>query len=245
VEFRHGNLVNLDDVAGTNRYHVIFCRNVLIYFSTASRELALASLCDHLEYDGLLFVGPAETFLNSRLGFVASNDLSSFVYRKTEARSGMETPPLASPPRTTPLLKRTSHNRTATRIPNAAKVRETSARPSAPQADAATAATSMPDFDSITELANAGLLAEARVKCEDYLAKLGVSPRACCLMGVLEDAMGHTKRAIEFYRKAIYLDPNHAEALSHLALLLNRQGNTGQARQLRNRVRRIEERDNR
>jgi len=44
------------------------------------------------------------------------------------------------------------------------------------------------------------------------------------------------------YRKALYLDPNHAEVLIHLALLLEKVGKKAEAQLLRQRTTRLQQR---
>ena len=43
-------------------------------------------------------------------------------------------------------------------------------------------------------------------------------------MGLLHDAGGDVHKAAENYRKALYLDPQHREALVHLAVALQKVG---------------------
>ena len=59
--------------------HVIFCRNVLIYFDRTTQTAVLNMLCDYLLEGGYLFVGHSETLngLNVPLEAVATT-----VYRK-------------------------------------------------------------------------------------------------------------------------------------------------------------------
>ncbi len=59
VRFRQLNL--LDSYALLGRFHVIFCRNVLIYFDPARRADILARMADTLEPDGALLLGSSET----------------------------------------------------------------------------------------------------------------------------------------------------------------------------------------
>jgi chemotaxis protein methyltransferase WspC len=56
----------------------------------------------------------------------------------------------------------------------------------------------------------------------------------------VRDAMGDLQRAAECYRKVLYLEPNHSDALIHLALLSEKQGDTAGALRLRDRARRVE-----
>lgn len=58
IEFRLLNLNQPYAVEGP--YDAIFCRNVLIYFSSDSRQRAVSNLVSHLKPEGFLFVGHAE-----------------------------------------------------------------------------------------------------------------------------------------------------------------------------------------
>ncbi len=66
VRFLRLNL--MDDHYGVDQgFHVIFCRNVLIYFSRADQERVLARLAEHLAPGGYLFLGHSETIAGLNL----------------------------------------------------------------------------------------------------------------------------------------------------------------------------------
>ena len=62
VEFRQANLAA--PLAGLGMYDVVFCRNVLIYFDTATKRAVLERIKRVLRPDGFLVLGGAETTLN-------------------------------------------------------------------------------------------------------------------------------------------------------------------------------------
>jgi chemotaxis protein methyltransferase WspC len=66
-------------------------------------------------------------------------------------------------------------------------------------------------------------------------------PAALYLLALVRDAMGDDRGAADCYRKVVYLEPNHAEALMHLALLAEKRGDSSAARRLQLRSRRVEE----
>jgi len=74
--------------------------------------------------------------------------------------------------------------------------------------------------------------------CEAHMRTHGASANGFALMGLIRDAVGAPAEAAALYRKALYLDRTHAGALSHLALLLERQGDAPAAQRLRDRARR-------
>ena len=90
-------------------------------------------------------------------------------------------------------------------------------------------------------LADQGRLAEAAACCEACIRSHGPSPQGFCLLGLIVDADGNAAQAAQHYRKALYLDPNHLDSLSHLAYLLERQGDAKGAQVLRDRMLRLAE----
>lgn len=89
------------------------------------------------------------------------------------------------------------------------------------------------------QLADAGKLAEAAALCESHLETRGPSVEAFYLLGLVHDADGDPK-AMDCYRKALYLEPNHYESLLQLSLLLEKNGDAEGARTLKRRAERIQ-----
>ncbi|MBW6154597.1 tetratricopeptide repeat protein, partial [Pseudomonas aeruginosa] len=77
---------------------------------------------------------------------------------------------------------------------------------------------------------------EARAACERQLAARGPSATVFYWLGLLSDVAGQEQEAQDFYRKALYLEPQHAEALAHLAALLAARGDHAGARRLQQRA---------
>jgi chemotaxis protein methyltransferase WspC len=90
------------------------------------------------------------------------------------------------------------------------------------------------------ELADAGRLEQAAAAVNAYLEHHAPHADAFYLLGVLADASGDTHVARGQYRKALYLDPRHAEALAHLATLLELEGDRDGARLLMQRASRAQ-----
>ena len=73
-------------------------------------------------------------------------------------------------------------------------------------------------------LADAGALPEADEIARTYLKAHPASADAYYLLGVIADARGERIEARGFYKRALYLDPGHGEALTHLAAVLGLEG---------------------
>lgn len=77
VEFKEHNL--LKDSYPVN-YHMIVCRNVLIYFTDEAKEEVFKKFCKTLARGGVLFIGSTEQIINYKeIGYERMN---SFFYQK-------------------------------------------------------------------------------------------------------------------------------------------------------------------
>ena len=83
VVFRRLNL--METFPFCDRFRVIFCRNVMIYFDKPTQERLVHRLADHLEPDGYLFVGHSESLagVNHPLRYVRPA-----IYRKAPRKRG-------------------------------------------------------------------------------------------------------------------------------------------------------------
>lgn len=61
------------------KFHVIFCRNVLIYFDKKTKKQVILKLVEHLEDDGYLFLGLSESIDYKKFGLVY---VQPSIYRK-------------------------------------------------------------------------------------------------------------------------------------------------------------------
>ena len=81
VIFHRLNLADMDYPLPTG-IHAIFCRNVFIYFDTATQERLIRQFCRHLAPGGYLFMGHAETLNNLK---VPLHYVAPTIYRKDHA----------------------------------------------------------------------------------------------------------------------------------------------------------------
>jgi chemotaxis protein methyltransferase WspC len=88
-------------------------------------------------------------------------------------------------------------------------------------------------------LGDAGQLHEALRECKQYLQQVPDSSEGHFLLGVLYDALGQADLAMSSFRKVLYLDPTHREALLHLALKQEALGDGSGAALLRARALRM------
>ncbi|MBV7501612.1 protein-glutamate O-methyltransferase CheR [Achromobacter sp. ACM05] len=247
VRFQPGNLFDPNLLAGAAPYDFVFCRNLLIYFDLATQERAVQVLRRFARDDGVLFVGPAETSLLTGRRLPAVPLARSFAFRAKPAPAPAEMPAAARAPLSGqgPIVhawtppRRPVAQTPAPRLPMPhAAIADT---PSAPPA-AATGQAAQTSLREIAALADLGRVRDAMAKCQAHIDIHGASADALHLQGLLLDAEGQSRQAQAAYRKALYLDPNHREALLHLAALVASDGDHESARRLQARAARGEAR---
>lgn len=211
VKFIQGNILKSEFLF--HKYQIIFCRNLLIYLDYAARNQALQALDRVLAPSGLLFVGSAETAQITGKNYTPIRHPSAFVYRK-------ENPvPVKS------------------LAPPAAIVQapETKSPPN-PQPQIISPSSQL---ESAKHLANRGELAEAVLLCESYLSANRTDAQAYILVGEIYQGLNRFDVAEQSFQKALYLKPQAIDALIHLALLKEQQGDRAKSEILRQRVQRL------
>ncbi|WP_020184722.1 CheR family methyltransferase [Methylopila sp. 73B] len=241
VKFKAGNLFDPAVTPPVEAYDVIFCRNLLIYFDRELQQRSIGRLRQMLVPGGLLLVGPAESSLPTLHGFVSARTPLAFAFHKqdpavAEPRPGPPRPRRASAPVAAPGVRLGG-----VRAPAAPF--EAGPKPMVqPTSPAAAKDASELSLTAIQRAADAGRLDEAKRAALAHLAAFGPSADAYYLLGLAHDASQAMAEAIENYRKALYLSPDHRETLAHLALALERRGDAAGAKVLSDRLGRIGDR---
>jgi chemotaxis protein methyltransferase WspC len=250
------------------RYDFIFCRNVLIYFERDAQDRAIGLLRERLAAGGMIFVGPAETGLMMRHEMVSAYIPLAFGFRladedETQKRVLAPAPlplhPLhpfvAVPPVrgacAAPVAAPLSTVAPASMLPRPAGPRTRPAAPAhpmpAPRAAGFASSLAKPVSSAVQaavglvearRLADAGELDAAHRLAWQATQSAAPDADAWYLLGLIADAQGHAAEARDHYRKAVYLDPAHYEALTHLAALLEVEGDGEGARRLMRRAQR-------
>ena len=236
VNFQPGNLLD-PALASRAAYDFVFCRNLVIYFDQPTQKHVFEVLKRLTHQDGVLFVGPAEGSLLGTIGMRSIGIAQSFAFRHA--------------PLDKPVMKNTSvrfaaptaigGSRSAVSRPAAAALRPVERQ--APRSVAAASGNAASGnestvalLSSIASLANQGRTADARAVCERYLRDHAPVAAVFYWMGLLSEVEGSSSEAQGFYRKALYLEPQHAESLAQLAALLAARGDATGARRLQDRA---------
>ncbi|HFD79919.1 MAG TPA: tetratricopeptide repeat protein [Gammaproteobacteria bacterium] len=238
VTFQRGNVLDAAFTEGRQPYQVIFCRNLLIYFDRATQHRVIDQLERILADDGLLFLGHAETGLLLERRFTPLESPRCFGFRRGErdARQAATGRPCRS-------------RRHAPMRPAAVR-RETGARPSLQPATAGPRQTdrsghtreSAELLRQAFDLADRGRFESASELCERLLRQQETCPDLYYLLGLIAEAGDDSEAAERQFRKAVYLQPRHYEALTHLSILCRQRGDLENARRFSERAARSQRR---
>ncbi|MGC5702243.1 protein-glutamate O-methyltransferase CheR [Pseudomonas sp. NFXW11] len=234
VRLQVGNVLDPGLLAAEPAFDFVFCRNLLIYFDQPTQRQVFEVLKRLTHEQGVLFIGPAEGSLLGRLGMRSIGIPQSFAFSRQQEPEPAPQPapqPAALPqPLPLPIPPRKPATPAPRQRPFAVRAAAVPVVESAPVSDA----TSL--LAKIANLANEGKSAEARAACEGYLQRHEPVAQVFYWLGLLSDVAGNAMEAQGFYRKALYLAPQHPEALAHLAALLASQGDVAAAQRLQERA---------
>lgn len=211
--------LNLNDgsypsvVTNTVAMDLIFCRNVLMYFTPQAQRATVARLRETLVTGGWLVVSPAEASAELLRPLVPVQCSGTILYHKehpgsplafaaersavTSSMAGREAKPVKAQPHLAALPAEDLEKAR----PNAASL-----------------------LQRARDLADQGQLDDARRLCELALAGDQLDPEAHLLLAAICQERGEVGTAVEALRRAIYLDPDSAPAHFLLGSLLLRQG---------------------
>lgn len=217
VQFKQGNLFELDTAALARSYDVVFCRNLLIYFDDRATHAAAQVLHTVLADDGLLFAGYAEVPALCRHAFSALRIPGAFALEKQTQEAAPALPPLRRARAVRPAVPVHAPvpapvpASVPTPLPSTAPLRAASPAPGDVLAQA-------------RRLADSGEYGAAAQACHAWLLVDPASAAAYFILGLVSECQHESSAAAEYWRRCVYLDPGHYEALCHLALLARRNG---------------------
>jgi chemotaxis protein methyltransferase WspC len=242
VRFKQGNLLEFDLSTRNGYYDVVFCRNLLIYFDKPTTKAAIAKLEALLMNDGQLFAGYAEVPSFCQHGFSPLPYNQAFGLQKEAAAPARKLAHAPHMPAKPPAPRAARSIASPPSLPPAPAPRAPAmvpakaiAKPAAPPAVAAAA-------DLLAEarrLADLGDLKAAEGKCRDHLAQHPESAEAYFILGLLNELSNKPQMASDYWKRCIYLQPDHYEALCHLALLAEANNDAAGAAALKARAARI------
>lgn len=82
VQFSQINLARSDQIAKVERSHIVFCRNVIIYFDDAMKKHVINAFYDNLLPGGYLLIGHSESLHNISRTFKPEHHPGAIIYCK-------------------------------------------------------------------------------------------------------------------------------------------------------------------
>jgi chemotaxis protein methyltransferase WspC len=231
VRFAQANVLLDSSFAIGRQYDVIFCRNMLIYFDRRNQQRAVQALARLLAPQGTLFIGASESAPLLSNGFASARLPGACAFRKAGETAVSKRAPSAAQSVVAP------PTRTVVSLP--LRLTRPAGGVAAAGAPAVALATDQDWITAAQQLADRGDLAEAMQLCDRNLNAAGPCAQAFYLKALLHDAFGQSTEAITHYRKALYLDPSHQDALVHLGAALLQDGDTANAQNLFDRAERL------
>ncbi len=250
VRFENANLLDLSVYRQRAPYHVVFCRNAVIYLEERARREVMAGLRELLHEDGLLFTGHSELMPFLEAGFRQVDYPLSFACRKGgPGSSPTRAAPKggATPPETEGVRPRRQsifgHCQTAAEaapaVPRIRKPLRIAAATAPKPLGVPQAAAPLPGIEQAGQLADRGELEAATAICERLLAEGTQDSAVYSLLGVINESGGKLEIAEELFRKALFLDPHHYQSLVYMSLLCERRGDIDDSRLYRARAGRV------
>ena len=237
-------------INGTDTMDLIFCRNVLMYFSPDRAMKIGQRFYQSLVYGGWLILSPVEVASELYPQFKQTAFPAAIFYHKTKIAEpqaainkyqtpvplqqldGSTTPEQGSSPPSwvqnteLPLLPEAAKIKnfietTMGMFPQAVDLRQPAVRKDKEEFEAL--------FHTARSYANLGKLTEAASWCEKAIATNKLKPTAHYLLAMIYQELGEGPKAIRSLRRALYLDPDFV--LAHFALgnLCTFHGQPGEA----------------
>jgi chemotaxis protein methyltransferase CheR len=261
VEFHQHNVLDpLPKHVG--RFDIIFCRNLLIYFTPDAVELAVNRLLDALVPGGLLVTGAADPMLDRLHGLSAVVTKHGLAYRRHDgSRSSGTTPPsvvdgvprkrLPAGPVPRSLRHRgglpsreTAGPASALRLVAEGDLALQQARPRAAEAAARqllqmSASSAAAHRILVEALAQDGQLTESIAAAHTAVALNRTDPELHCLYAAVLLQAGNAAAAQRAAHRAVYLDPELVHGYAVLSRAHELLGEHSQARRARRNIRRL------
>lgn len=244
VNFRAGNLLNVFANISA-KYDIIFCRNLLIYLELTACTEVFQILERLLVPNGLLFVGASEMAKVPSDRFTSIRQSFTFAYQKAQLKKSPQ-----------PLVKTSAFTKldlplaelTEPRYPAIKSNSSTSLisqgypiKPAGKAIESKNKPNKTTSFEIAKQLADAGQIEAAIHHCKQYLETNLGNVEFYTLLGTLYQTKAENNQAEQYFRKALYLNPNYYEALIQLALLKEYRGDLVGANILQQRLKKLQQ----
>jgi chemotaxis protein methyltransferase CheR len=228
VDFSHLNLQTDEFPAPDGEFRdldVVFCRNVMIYFSLATTRKIVEKIAATLAPGGCLFLGHAETLSQISSGFERHSSAGSFYYREKKDRGGSvrrDKPSLREPEtELKPVKSPAPRMRPAPPVSPVSAVSPPGRMAAKPEPDLAELFTKAEILFEAEEFRKAAdILADVLCKKPDHTGALVIQGFIMANNGRFQEALDYCNKALEiddllpeaYFLKGLLLDMNDSLA---------------------------------
>lgn len=234
VTFSHLNLA--DDIYpsltnNSNAMDIIFCRNVLMYFSAKQAQVVIENLYDALVEGGWLIVSPAETSSKLFSRFTTVEFEGAILYRKN---TGAQAPHFVSHKHSPDMGLIPAFWHLAEENISVAKKSPSPLPTTSTDTDFQhNGEPILPRLDQMIraarDCANQGRLSEATEWCRKAIAADKLNPAHHYLLAVIQQEQGQNEDAAQSLLRTLYIDPDFVLANYALGNMCQSQGRAREA----------------
>ena len=223
VDFEYFNLSeNPFPFDAMPRWDIIFCRNVIIYFTTKHSRKLMGNFFSAMAEGGFLFAGFSETMRYLNDDFIPIQLGNTFIYQKPFSGQAPEPSKIFSTKtQEKPILH--PKRKTGRHFPKK-RLKTEKTRP-APRIKEGTNGKTSPGegFGSARELADKGDPVGAVALLDKIIAENPLHTRAYFLLAMIHHNAGNLDQCERYLKKVIYLEPENPLAHLHLADIFKAQ----------------------
>jgi chemotaxis protein methyltransferase CheR len=252
VTFTCLSLIEMSAISKASTMDIIFCRNVLMYFSSEWVTRISQDLFNSLSEDGWFVVSSSELSSYVFPQFTPVNFPGAVLYRKGKNGSSYSFPAIGLAEKEVQLTSTFSplsalaesppHFDLPISLSPPLLMAHSAIQPSSSVASAKEEPQTIPEETSVDKifavrlLANVGHLEEALSLCNEEIASEKLAPGLYFLRASILQELGKNTEAISSLKQAIYIDPDYIMGHFTLGNLFIRQGNNKNAERYFNNV---------
>ena len=219
VEFSYLNLADEIYTIDNNfikDVDIIFCRNVLMYFSEEQAKKIVNRYYRILNNKGWLIVAPSESLFLNKTEFIPTNINKTFLYGKNQMKKQNKA-----------YLDFTTSNKI--NFVEKEEIYKPLKKINAKSMEPKVIECKINYEEQCRLKANEGELEKALLLCKEAINQNKVNPIYYHLLANIEQELGDIKSAVDALKKAIYLDPNFVMAYFDLGNLFLKLGKNKEA----------------
>jgi len=210
INFKQGNIFDENSLSKKQDYDIIFCRNLLIYMNARMKKRAIKNLNRWAKKNALMFMGHAEQNFFIDKGFIPVREPKVFACKKITEKI------TEKPQKITPLYFQ-NHPTKKTYLSPLKKIKK---RKISQDVNTVTKQdkinTLHSTFHNVRALIDSGSYLKAKGICDGIIDENSFSTEAYLLKGIICQNQKNFLNAVDAYKRVLYLDPEHIEALSRL-----------------------------